>query len=827
VSRIGGRWGITVLLSIAALAFSAGPALASGGSVSAGNAHSCALKDDGTPVCWGRNSESQTTIPAGTGALSRIGAGGYHTCGVKTDGTVACWGDDVVGQTDVPPGTGAVTQLSVGFTHTCVIRTDGTPACWGLNDDHQIDIPSGTGTVSQISAGGFHTCAIETGGTPACWGWGDLGQTTIPAGTGTVTQISAGLQHTCAIKPGGTPVCWGDDSEGQSTIPASVGTVTQISAGALHTCAIETGGTPVCWGKDASGQSTVPSGIGTVTRISAGFSHTCAVKTGGGVVCWGDDSSGQRGTPPAITSGAPPAHASAHAYTHTVTTTGQFGPTLSVTAGALPPGLSLTAGQITGTPTATGVYTGTISASDGVFADATQAFSIDVDADAPATTDDVPAGPVNHDVTVTLTAHDDGWGGLAHTYYTTDGTAPTSGSAEYDSAHKPVLHDGERIRYFSTDGAGNAETPHASPIAHVDTVPPATTDDVPAGYIGHDVTVTLTSSDAEHTYYTTDGTAPTSGSAAYDAAHKPVLHDGEVIRYFSTDAAGNAETPHASPVAHVDTTAPTTTDDVPAGAVNHDIVVTLTAADAGSGVAHTYYTTNGTDPTTASPQYDAGAKPVLHSGDQIRYFSVDAVGNAEAIRTSGAPVDTTAPTVAITSPANGATYLKGSRILAAYTCSDTCTGTVAKGAPVDTRAAGRHTFTVTARDAAGNRTSRTVAYTVTAPVTPAADTTGPAVTIPPKNKTLKVRSNKVTFTLGSVLEPTSGAIVLKAKGVKYGSGLFTGAAGTASKVKIKLTAKARKALKKHKKLKAVATITVRDAAGNPTVKTYKVTIKRG
>ena len=114
-------------------------------------------------------------------------------------------------------------------------------------------------------------------------------------------------------------------------------------------------------------------------------------------MCWGANNAGQLGAAPAITS-APPGAGANHPYSHTVTATGTPTPTFAVTSGALPPGLSLNAGsgQITGTPTSPGTYTGTISASDGVFADATQPFSIVVTFSAVATTSLPPdtTGPV-------------------------------------------------------------------------------------------------------------------------------------------------------------------------------------------------------------------------------------------------------------------------------------------------------------------------------------------------------------------------------------------------------------------------------------------------
>lgn len=97
---------------------------------------------------------------------------------------------------------------------------------------------------------------------------------------------------------------------------------------------------------------------------------------------------------------------------------------------------------------------------------------------APVTSDDVPIGYRDAPVTVTLTATDEpGGSGLAATHYTT-GTnppAPTTASTRYDPLDKPVLRDGEAIRYFSVDEAGNTEAVRTSVSAQVDEHVPTTT----------------------------------------------------------------------------------------------------------------------------------------------------------------------------------------------------------------------------------------------------------------------------------------------------------------------------------------------------------------
>jgi probable HAF family extracellular repeat protein len=81
-------------------------------------------------------------------------------------------------------------------------------------------------------------------------------------------------------------------------------------------------------------------------------------------------------------------------------------------------------------------------------------------------------------------------------------------------------------------------------------------------------------------------------------------------------------------------------------------------------------------------------------------------------------IDLTPPTVSIATPGNGATYAKGSTVLASYTCADNlsgiadCKGTVASGAAIATKTSGTKTFTVTAKDVAGNISKTQYTYTV-------------------------------------------------------------------------------------------------------------------
>ena len=127
------------------------------------------------------------------------------------------------------------------------------------------------------------------------------------------------------------------------------------------------------------------------------------------------------------------------------------------------------------------------------------------------------------------------------------------------------------------------------------------------------------------------------------------IASGNCYRYTltGTDQVGNSAT--VSTIVKVDTAAPVTTDNTAAigsGWKTTTQTVTLTPSDPnGSGIAATYYTTDGSTPTTGSTQ---GTSISLSATGQytIQYFSVDNAGNVEPVETAAAVirVDKVVPT---------------------------------------------------------------------------------------------------------------------------------------------------------------------------------------
>lgn len=268
--------------------------------LSSGFEHSCALRLDGTAVCWGSNVEGKASPPQGT--FAAVSAGGHHTCALRSDGTVVCWGSDEFGQSSPPEGT--FTAVSAGGHHTCAIRTDRTVECWGLDDEGQ-STPD-AGEFAAISAGEFHTCGLlATNDMFSCWGL------LTGSASGDFVQLSAHLgTQVCVLASDGAVTCWGAIYEGggPARIAIPQGAITAVSTGGRHACGIASGAV-FCWGEDSHGQvrgggegnaHVIQDEDGEIVpfvAVSAGGLYTCGLSEDGTIHCWGDNRRG-RATPP-------------------------------------------------------------------------------------------------------------------------------------------------------------------------------------------------------------------------------------------------------------------------------------------------------------------------------------------------------------------------------------------------------------------------------------------------------------------------------------------------------------------------------------------------
>jgi len=197
------------------------------------------------------------------------------------------------------------------------------------------------------------------------------------------------------------------------------------------------------------------------------------------------------------------------------------------------------------------------------------------------------------------------------------------------------------VRAVDTRGNWNPVAAWCGPY-WIESFPPITTDNVPAGWTNSFTTASLTATDAgsgvDYTRYQLDASAWTTYTAPFAISAEGT----HTVRYFSADEVGHIETTHTATL-RLDRTAPTTPTITTASAVSTTSaeVVWTGSTDAVSGVAYYSVYRNGSEVATvaAGPYTDTG----LTAGATYSYWVIarDYAGNASA---ASASASATVPT---------------------------------------------------------------------------------------------------------------------------------------------------------------------------------------
>jgi alpha-tubulin suppressor-like RCC1 family protein len=280
--------------------------------VAAGAFHSLALDQQGQVWGWGLNLAGQVepgasvkqyfapVLVAGLSNVHSISAGEAHSLALKNDGTVWTWGSNSSGQlgngtTDSKKGLAQVQGLqqivaaSAGSGHSLAASSDGTVWAWGKNSYGQIGdgttgsrkltpvrVAGMSGALS-VSAGYDFSVAADREGKVWAWGrnvYGQLGDGTAITrrsavavkNLGGITQVVSGKVHTVALAKDGTLWAWGSNDLGQlgdgtttdRSVPVqvkSIQDVVGIAAGPSTTLAIDRRGRIWVWGRNVYGPS--------------------------------------------------------------------------------------------------------------------------------------------------------------------------------------------------------------------------------------------------------------------------------------------------------------------------------------------------------------------------------------------------------------------------------------------------------------------------------------------------------------------------------------------------------------------------------------------
>jgi FtsP/CotA-like multicopper oxidase with cupredoxin domain len=220
-------------------------------------------------------------------------------------------------------------------------------------------------------------------------------------------------------------------------------------------------------------------------------------------------------------------------------------------------------------------------------------------------------------------------------YYTTDGSTPTTASSVYLG---PIsLTQTTTLGFMAVDTAGNAELPRtATWTVHAeDLVAGIAINGGAAQTNNNAVTLTLNATDAagvSKMQFSNDGVIYSAEEPyATSKAWSLTPGDGNKIVYVrfrdGSLPTGNLYNPVTSNIILDTTPAVTVVSPVPGTYANPPIMVSLKPSE----TATIYYTLDGSIPNTGSPRY-IGPIPISAT-THIHYYSVDAAGNTELIKT--------------------------------------------------------------------------------------------------------------------------------------------------------------------------------------------------
>ncbi len=241
--------------------------------IAGGEAHSLALKADGSVVTWGRN---VGTLPSPNSGFVAIGGGDLHSAFLKSDGSTL----GGPGGTSPLPNQNIV-AIAAGHSHDLGLKSDGSIVVWGTKLYGLFNIPFPNRDFVSVAAGDYHCLGLKTDGSVVGWGNNNYGQCTVPSPNSGFVAIAGGGNHSLGLKSDGSIVAWGDNRAGQCSVPTPNSNFIAVAAGMYFSLGLKSDGSIVAWGQNTYSQCNVPVPNTGFVAIAGGGYHALALAATG------------------------------------------------------------------------------------------------------------------------------------------------------------------------------------------------------------------------------------------------------------------------------------------------------------------------------------------------------------------------------------------------------------------------------------------------------------------------------------------------------------------------------------------------------------------
>jgi alpha-tubulin suppressor-like RCC1 family protein len=281
----------------------------------------CALRCDGTVVCWGANEHGQLgrghtrdepqvgAVPALVG-VEEIAAGGEHACARTSEG-VSCWGsrrygelgDGVVPAPSPPHAIDALrgaSDVRISRDAICDIGSE-TPRCVGVAGDALASRMGVSGSGVAFDATSY---CVAAGERVRC-GYRDGTPEDVAIGARSVGVGELGADWVCGLGADGELGCAQRTEQGRWATGRVAEGIVAFDLGMFHGCALRSDGGVRCFSRDpsrcreastaddslcrpdASRALLDASSVRSAAEIAVGGGHACARDSAGAVYCWG------------------------------------------------------------------------------------------------------------------------------------------------------------------------------------------------------------------------------------------------------------------------------------------------------------------------------------------------------------------------------------------------------------------------------------------------------------------------------------------------------------------------------------------------------------